>query len=270
MPVLIVTDGAVDLPATLMSSEALRIVPGKVWGGDAGFVGGIAEFWSMLRRGYYPSTTPPTVQELAAAYQHSGLVMAMHVSGRLSATLAHGKQAAELSESEVVLVDTGSLSVGAGLAVDAIHAEMLAHSPRQVLIERALRLPESLHTFALVQEVENLRRSKHAGLLPSHHLARNHPLLLAIRGRVVPLGQARSRKAAIDQLLTHVGHVAGGHLEGWAIGHGDASDIDAVVENISDALELAPRFCTLLDPTVGAHLGPESLVVGVLSGASSL
>lgn len=51
----------------------------------------------------------------------------------------------------------------------------------------------------------------------------------------------------------------------WALGHGDAADVDAVVKGFSHYLGQAPAFVSLLDPTVGVHLGPESLVVGVLS-----
>ncbi|MDA8396509.1 MAG: hypothetical protein M0Z29_01480 [Actinomycetota bacterium] len=86
-------------------------------------------------------------------------------------------------------MDTRSLSVGAGLVVDELDIAILANSPGQMPVDRVLRLPERLHAFALVHEVESLRRSKHAGPLPSHHLAQNHPLVLAIRGRVLPLGQ---------------------------------------------------------------------------------
>ena len=54
-------------------------------------------------------------------------------------------------------------------------------------------------------------------------------------------------------------------MAAWALGHGDAADVDTVVRGFSHYLGHAPAFVTHLDPTVGVHLGPDSLVVGVLS-----
>ena len=90
---LIVTDGAVDLPAPLEESPLLRIVPGAVWLKDEPFVGGVDEFWALLRRGAYPSTTPPAVDALVEAYGDTDAICAMHVSAELSSTVARcGRQ----------------------------------------------------------------------------------------------------------------------------------------------------------------------------------
>jgi len=267
---LIVTDGAVDLPETLTGSDVVRRVRGEVWAGDAPFVGDLGEFWMQLRKGNYPSTTPPTVSALAAAYQHPDLVIALHVSGQLSSTLSRAKEAAERSGPGVVVIDTRSLSVGAGLIVTAVHRAAVGPDTPQSLIDFATSLPERLHTFALVQEVEALRRSDRASLLPNSHLVRNHPLVLAIRGRVVSLAQPKHRNAAIDELVRHLRRSTDGQLGGWALAHGDATDVDGVVDHLSDALKQTPRFYAQLDPTVGAHLGPDSLVVGAISGPVDL
>jgi len=261
---LIVTDGAVDIPEGLASSELLVQVPGEVRDADGPLRVDRDEFWARLRRGEYPSTSPPTVSALMAAYQPPGLVLAVHVSGQLSATMQRAHEAAERVGSGVSVIDTGSLSVGAGLIVAELHRLALEGSVPS-LVDAAQKLPGRLHTFALIQEVDALRRSDRSGLLPSSHLARNHPLVVAVRGRVVPLAQPRQRATAITELSRHLQHRSGPPTVAWALGHGDAADIDAVVKGFSHYLGLAPSFITDLDPTVGVHLGPDSLVVGVLS-----
>lgn len=269
---LVVTDGAIDLPAELERSPLLRSVPGVVRVGEEPLTGGPDDFWSLLRRGIYPSTSPPTVAALADAYRHPGLVLAVHVSAQLSATMARAREAATRSGPEVVLIDSRSLSVGAGLVAVAAHRVIQDSSDHEQITDFASSLPERLHTFALIQEVESLRRSDRSGLLPAARLRldQNHPLVLAIRGRVVPLSQPRHRARALKELAGHLLRSAGSRPGAWALGHGDASDLDAVVEQLSRAVGRPPAFVARLDPTVGAHAGPESIVVGAIAGPVEL
>jgi DegV family protein with EDD domain len=263
---LIVTDGAVDIEETLEQSPNVRVVPGEVWLDEAPFVGGIGEFWALLRRGTYPSTTPPTVAALLEAYGQGDRVCALHVSGVLSATLTRAQDAASRTGADIAVIDTRSLSVGAGLVATVVHRATESSSDNESVLHLARSLPDRLHTFALVQEVEALRRSDRAGMLPKGHLARNHPLLLAVRGRVVALEQPKNRSAGLKLLTTHLRHSAGTEIAGWALGHGDLADHDAVVEQLSQALGKPPSFVTRLHPTVGVHLGPDAIVVGAVSG----
>jgi DegV family protein with EDD domain len=267
---LIVTDGAVDLPGRLEHSPQLRNVPGQVWLGEQPFAGSGDEFWSLLRSGTYPWTTPPTVDALAAAYHHLDLVIAVHVSGELSATVAHALEASKRAGSGIAVVDSRSLSVGAGLIVTAVHRALDEPAGSQLIAEFARSLPERLHTFALIQDVESLRRSDRSGLLPKGHLTTNRPLLLAIRGRVVPLEQPKNRAGAVKDLIAHVRRSAGSSIGGWALGHGDATDCDQLVEQLSQALGMPPSFLATLDPTVGAHVGPEAVVIGAIAGPVEL
>lgn len=262
---LIVFDGAVDIPDDLADSPLLRRVPGEVWDGETA-LGDADSFWAQLRQGNYPSMTPPTVSALAAAYDHPDVVVALHVSGRLSATVRRAEEAAERAGPGIVVIDTGSISVGAGLVVAAVYHFAQHMGGSDSLVEFAKSLPGRLHTFAIVQDVESLRRGDRSGLLPSSHLARNHPLLLAVRGRIVALSQPKHRSGAISDLATHVRRSTGPRSGAWALGHGDAADAESVVDHLTKSLEAPPRFVTRLDPTVGAHLGPDSIVVGVISG----
>ena len=167
---LIVTDGAVDLPPALELSGRVRVVAGEIWVGDTAFQGVRDEFWSILRRGTFLSTTPPTVNTLTDAYRHDGLVLGVHVSAELSATVTRALGAAQLAGAGVVVVDSRSLSVGAGLVAVAIDQAALNREPEQSIIDVAKSLPDQLHTFVLVQDAEPLRRGGRAGLLPRDHV----------------------------------------------------------------------------------------------------
>jgi fatty acid-binding protein DegV len=101
-------------------------------------------------------------------------------------------------------------------------------------------------------------------------LARHHLVLLAIRGRVVPLEQPKNRAAALKELVGHTRHSVGSHIGAWALGHGDAADCDALVEQLSHELHGPPAFIARLDPTVGAHVGPDAVLIGAISGPIDL
>ena len=205
-----------------------------------------------------------------SAFQHPDLVIALHVSGQLSATVQRAQEAAARVGSGVSVIDTGSLSVGAGLIVSEVH-RVARNESAPSLVDLARSLPPRLHTYALVQDVDALRRSDRSGLLPSSHLARNHPMVLAIRGRIVPLAQPKQRSSALIELAQHLRHRPGPNPHAWALGHGDASDVDTVVKQLTSVMNMDPAYVTHLDPTVAVHLGPEpTLVVGVLSEAVEL
>jgi DegV family protein with EDD domain len=262
---LIVTDGAVDLPEWLSDTAQLQSVPGEVWVDGERYSGGNDDFWALLRRGTYPSTTPPTVSALMEAYRHQEFTCAIHVSNDLSATLSRAQEAAARVEAQAPIIDSRSLSVGTGLIVAAVYHADQGSSPRKTVIDLAHTLPDRLHTFALVHDVESLRRSGRIGLLPPNRL-RPRPLLLAIRGRAVPLEQPKDRPAALKALLVHLHRSVGPHIGLWALAHGDATDQGSVVTHLSHAFGKPPAFVTSLDPTVGVHIGPESLVLGAISG----
>lgn len=261
---MLVVDGAVDLPPGLAESGGIRVVSASVFAGQQPFTGGVDEFWTRLRAGESFSTTPPTVNALMEAYRQPVPMCALHVSGELSATLSRATEAARRAGGQVEVVDSHSFSVGTGL----VAARLLGQGERAAegasMAESARRLVHRLHTFVLVQDLKTLLHSGRSGLLPSTNLSHRRPLLLSVRGRVLALDQPRDRAAAIRKLAQRAREAAGPALSAWALGHGAATDLAEVHEVLTKAFGFSPAFEVPLDPSVGAHVGPQSLVVGVL------
>lgn len=261
----LVVDAAVDLPPGLRAAGGVRVVAQEVWAGDQLFEGSTEEFWAELRAGQHFSTTPPSVNALADAYRAGGEICAVHVSGELSATVTRAREAAERSAAPVAVVDSRSLSVGAGLVAFLVHQAARAGYSWSELAGIVPRSAERVHTFALVQDLGTLRRSERIRFLPSPHLHQRRPLLVAVRGRVLALDQPKDRSAGLRDLVRHARGSTNDAPAGWAMGHGDARDADALGSRLAEGLGRDALYCCPIDPIVGAHLGPDAVVVGVYS-----
>jgi DegV family protein with EDD domain len=266
---VIVVDGAVDLPEEAVAWADVITVPARVRVDGQPFEGLPGAFWQALRDGRSVATTAPSVTDLAAAYERGEPVVAVHVSGDLSLTIARAREAADRSTSPVTVVDSGSLSVGAGLA--ALEARRLAAAPADSAtpslsgdVHRALEhLPARVHTFAVVEDPAWLVRSGRAGFVTGH-VSTRRPVLLAVHGRPVVLDQPRDRRGAVKHLARRVHDHGLADAAAWALGHADADDAEDVTGVLAAVFGRPPMFVVPVDAAVGAHLGPDSLVVGVM------
>jgi fatty acid-binding protein DegV len=254
--VKMVIDGAVDLP---LPAAGVVSVPGRIFKDRQPWSGELSQFWSSLRSdplGW--SSAPPAIDELAAAYRGGEAVLAVHVSGELSATLEHGRAAAEAAGGQVPVCDSRSLSVGAGLVVTALGG---GEADPQALSRRVADLVARTHTYVLVDQVDYLLRSGRLGLLEGEHIKPRRHYLLGVKGHAMPLGHSRTRERAFASLLGNLLATAPGGIEAWALSHGSAADVDALTDRAVEAVGFGPEFVVLLDPTVGIHVGPDAIVV---------
>ncbi|MFN2607163.1 MAG: DegV family protein [Acidimicrobiales bacterium] len=264
-PVRIVTDGGADLPDAIGGPLGIVTVHGDVWLGDQRWQGSTEEFWAAVRAGRgTPSTSPPTTDALAAAFAGQTPVCALHVAGELSRTVQHANDAAGRG-GRVHVVDSRSLSVGTGLLVAMVAAEAAQVDVGFDALRRLTRdLVDRVHVYAVIDDVDHLRRGGRAGLVAAATRAR-HRQVIAVRGHAIPLEQHRDREHAVADLLRHVADHARAGVDSWAVGHGDAADADAFTDRARSVLTDDPAYVTLLGPAVGTHAGPDALVLGFVS-----
>lgn len=255
----VVVDGAVDLP---LPRPGVVSVPAQLFKERQPWSGGLGQLWSVLRSdplGW--STAPPTSADLAAAYGDDEPVLAVHVSGELSSTIDHAREAAASSGTEVSVCDSRSLSVGAGLVVTRLDSLPLDLAEAS---KRAAGLVAGMHTYVLVDQVDFLLRSGRLGLLEGESVKSKRHYLLAVKGHAIPLGHSRSRERAFDSLLDHVRRTTPSGVEAWALSHGAAADIEPLTARASQSIGSNPDFVVLIDPTVGIHVGPDAVIVAAL------
>ena len=274
--VTVVTDSAADLPAPVAGARGIRVVPLTVAFGDEQLLDGSevsAEgFWvRMAGEEHLPTTASPSPDALAAAYveardRGADGVVSVHLSARLSRTLETARVAAASADLPVEVVDSRSVSAGQALAVLAASDAAARGEELSSVAAVASRAAERLRMAAAIETVEYLKRGGRVGALAAtlSDLLRVRPVLSLDHGEPVLVTRARTRRRAIDEVLTRVGAPA----EAAAIFHSGAGEIGDAAAALAERCGVEPLL-GWIGAVTGTHLGPGALAAAVLPSARS-
>ena len=271
----IVTDSGVDLAFTPEEQSALRIrvVPLSVQLEGRSYREGVDlradEFYGRLSEtGAMPTTSRPSPGDFEVVYRRLAAddpeILSIHMSSGLSGTFNSATTAAaSVPEAKITLVDTKTLSAGAGWQVEAAARALKAGWPTEAIVAMVHRIQEQTHSFFTLRELKYLihggRISHMKGLIAS--VLDIKPMIGVENegGTYVQMGQARSFAAAIRGLA---------ELPGKFIPRGSAVRAQvAHASNPDGAQELRQAAAKLFDCTWRAT-GRLSMVLGAHTGAS--
>ncbi|MGD9148599.1 MAG: DegV family protein [Anaerolineae bacterium] len=271
----IVTDSGTDVGLTEeeMADLNVHVVPLVVTLDGKSYREGVdvetEEFYRLLEESDgLPVTSQPSAGEFAETYRRLADgdpdILSIHMTSGLSGTFNAARTGAEMvPEANVTLVDTKTLSAAAGWQVRAAAQAFKAGWPRDkvlALMERIGAASESIYTLDDLKYLIHGGRISHMkGLIAS--VLRLKPLIGVekVNGTYVQLGQARTFKRAVRELVELIGqkHEPGSSLLVQVL-HSHNPDGAAMLRNLVDQ-----RFdCTWLP------LGPMSLVLGAHTGPS--
>jgi DegV family protein with EDD domain len=281
VPVRIVTDSTADLPAEYVEALHITVVPLIVMFGDEEFQDGVdinadRFFRRLVREERLPTTSQPSVGSFRATYeqlraQGATEILSIHLSGRLSRTVESARQAAEgLEGVRVEHIDSRTASLALGLGViAAAHAAQAGASLADIrkLVESQF---QRTHLFFLVDTLEYLRRGGRIGraqeLIGS--LLQFKPLLTIRDGEIVPVGRARTRQRAIEELL-RLASERRPFVQAMAVHATTPDDLDYVVQRLRGMVTDAPVTTGRITPVIGVHSGPGLLGLAVVTPDSS-
>lgn len=279
MSVAIVTDSTAALPAELVASRDIRVVPLHVVLGGQQYSEGIdvttIELAAALRKLTSVSTSRPSPQAFldeyeAAAAAGATAVVSVHISSDMSGTVGSAKLAAAQSPIPVEVVDSRSVGMAMGYAVlSAASAASQGLDAKAVAAVARLRAHAATVIF-YVDTLEHLRRGGRIGaasaLLGSALAIK--PLLALSDGRIHPIEKVRTSARALsrlEELALKAVDAAGGSSVDIAVHHLDSQ---ARASDLVDRLrKRLPSSVTVmlveLGAVVGAHVGPGTIAVAV-------
>jgi len=271
--VAIVTDSTADLPAQLVRSRGITVVPLTLNFEGRSLLDGVeirpSEFYRRLPNATtHPTTSQPSAGQFAEAYSQllndHAEVVSIHISEKLSGTYASAVQGAEMTDPKRVhVVDSQLVSMSLGLITLAASEMAASGADAESIVARASEMRPHVQTYFSVATLEFLRRGGRIGrasaLLGS--VLQVKPVLCIRDGLVTPLERVRTFDRALNRIAELTREVDRGKGLCVIVGHADAeADAERVareLEPVAETLMIQP-----LGPVVGAHAGPGVVGVG--------
>lgn len=273
----IVTDSTSYLPPEEIERFNIRVVPLNVhFGEDQVFQEGVTinidQFYAMLAESpELPTTSQPSpgqfldvFSELAEAGHD---VFCLVISSKLSGTYQSALDAKHmLPDANIVVIDSYSTVACLGLmAITA--AEMAAEGhTMQEITARVEQMRDDMRLYFVVDTLEYLHKGGRIGAASAFlgTLLKVKPILMLDEGVVKPLDKVRSKRKAIQRLLSELeSHVSPEQPIQAVAMHAQAPDeVSELATEMRHRFNCQRTFFGEVGPVIGTHTGP-----GVLGAA---
>jgi DegV family protein with EDD domain len=271
MPVVVVTDSSARLPDALRRQWAIREVPLHVLLDDTDLRDGVDEIPDNIHDYGNATTAAATPAELDDVYRRAledsggDGVVAVHLSGALSGTVAAATTTAAGIGSSIRVVDSKSAAMNTGFVALAAARAAADGAGLDTVAAAAAAAVSRNHGFIVVHQLDNLRRSGRiggAGAWLGTKLSLK-PLLRIDDGKLVLAQRVRTATKATATMIDRVCDVVGERSASIAVHHvanpDGAADLAAALAERLPALE--PAIVTDLGPILALHLGAGTLAV---------
>jgi DegV family protein with EDD domain len=274
--VVVVTDSTAYLPDGAAAALGVVVVPLQVVVDGRAFAEGVeisaSAVTSALRSGQTVTTSRPSVGAMLEAYERvlaggADAIVSVHLSGDMSGTVDAARSAAASAGLPVRVVDSRSMGMGLGFAVQA--AARLAQEGGTA--DAVARLAEHRSTGAsiyfYVDTLEFLRRGGRIGAATAWlgSALTIKPLLELNDGRLEPLDRVRTSDRAIARMVEIAAIDATKGPVEIAVHHlaAPARAQDVVARLGEQVPDLGEITVSEVGGVVGAHVGPGAVGVVV-------
>ncbi len=278
LPITVVTDSDASIPADLAERHGIRQIPITVQFGRQSFESGVDiddhELFARIDRdGRLPTTAAPTAGKYVDAFKAalasgSQAVLCFCVSSKVSASYQAAVTARNmLTEQDITVIDTNSLSMGQGFMAIAAQEAIEAGATKGEALQQALDTGRRTHLFAALSTLKYLvmgGRASHitAGVATVFDIK---PILTIREGKLELLERVRTQKKAWARLVELVVQAgAGKSVERMAVLHVNAqAEASRLQQQIASAL-VCPSDIIVAELTPGLSVHAGAGVVGAV------
>ena len=277
--VAIVTDSAADLTPATAAAAGITVVPLEVTFGPERFKAGVTlsteEFWERMTApdAPFPTTAAASPGDFKAAFDAAfaggaSAVVCITVAGTLSGTIKSAAIAREmLADREILIVDSGSASMGEGLLAQMAIVLATDGTPADRIAEILDDRKADLNLFVALDTLEYLKRG---GRISGAQAAVGtllsvKPIITIKDGAVATVDRVRTRSKARERVIELLTERP---VERIAVLHTMADDVDGfraeLIGRVPGGIDPGKVSIQPVGPSVGPHLGPGGIGAVVL------
>lgn len=279
--VAIVTDSSAFLPGTLREQYGIHMIPLNLHWGEESLLDGVEittdEFYRRLAEAdALPTTSQPSAGRFLELFERvaeeADSICGVFISSELSGTFASANAAREMmSDYPIEIVDSRSASLGLGLiTIAAARAVDKGQDYRQAA-EVARTLAQHTRVLFVVDTLEYLHKGGRIGGAKRFvgSMLSIKPLLHLVDGEIEPLGSVRTKRKALDKMVSVVQEETAGasDLHMGVINAASPEEGNDLCERVRRTFDPVTLIQGELSPVVGAHTGPGTLGLAFYDGA---
>lgn len=278
----IITDSTAHFTdATFPQRMGVTVIPQTIQFGRQSYREGVdlstEEFYRRLPHyATLPTMTPPTVDTFRELYadkiKQNKRILSIHISGKMSKTVAMARQAADefLGGNKIVVIDSLTTSIGLGLLVEAAADAAEKNLPLDEIVRIVRGMITHMYAVFFVENLDyldrNNRLSKSQAVLGT--MLGIKPFLTIEDGEIIPMEKVRTREKAIDKLVEFVSEFS--DVERVAImqsGQQPTEDTRLLLERLEQTFPGQYFPVMTYGAGLACQIGPDSLGIFILEGA---
>lgn len=263
----IVTDSTSDLRVDVIEKYNLHVVPLNIQIGGESFLDRVdlqpQEFLELMKNTpELPKSSQPSPGVFKELYDRlgkdGGQVLSIHMTGGMSGTVESARTAAELSDTDVTVIDSRYISYA--LSFQVIEAAEMAQQGKSMeeIVERVNRVRDNTKLFVVVDTLENLvkggRIGKGRAMIGS--FLKIKPIASLDGGEYTPVSKARSYKQVVQYLMNEFSErTAGKTVKGVGIVHADGQSMAEPLRDKIQECGFSEIKYDYTTPVISTHTG---------------
>lgn len=267
----IVTDSTTDLHIEDIEKYGIHIVPLTIQIANQTYIDGVdikpEEFLEkMASAEELPKSSQPAVGVFSELFDRLGQdgseIISIHMTDGMSGTVKSAQAAAEMSDSNVTVID--SMYISRALSFQVLEAAEMVEAGNTVeeIVERLTEIRKQTTLFVVVDKLDNLvkggRIGKGRGLLGS--LLKIKPIATLQDGVYTPVAQVRSHRQVISYLFkAFTEETAGKIIRGVGITHANGLAMAEPLKKLIEETGIKDVSLTFTSPIISTHTGEGAI-----------
>jgi len=270
--IALVTDSTADITEEVKKDCDIHVIPLKVRFGEQEYTDGeltSEDFYRRIMEGkILPKTSQPTPEEFSRLYsnllEEYQEVISVHISSALSGTFNAAYLAKEKFKEKIHLVDSKTISLGAGLMVMEVAKNIKEGQDIEWILENLKKARKNIETLFTLNTLEYLQKGGRIGKVQGFmgSLLNIKPIIrVGDDGVYHTYGKAHSQKKALDSVVQAYHDLTKERKPiRLVVAHGAAQKAGLYLkEALEYAFQLQATVFTQVGPVIGVHTGPGTV-----------
>lgn len=267
----IVTDSTSDLPPSFLQQHDVHVIPLNITIDQTSYTDQLDitsdEFLKRLEAGADTKTSQPAIGQFIETYDNLGAdgskIISIHMTSQLSGTYQTAVQASHMSDSDVTVVDSQSISFGLGYQIKHLIEWTRQGLTVDEILKKIRHLQDNTKLFVVIGQLSQLikggRISKTKGLIGN--MIKIKPIGTLIDGRLEMIHNSRTQKSVIQFLKKEVHQFIEGHqLKSVGIAHANIIEfVDKIKAQFKEEFQFDDFDVNTTTPVISNHTGQGAI-----------